>query len=455
MSIFFATLFIIGGFGIQNIDQSLTINLLNLPNGFSFDLALHSSSFLLIEILGFFWLMLAVYSSRYFLISEDLHRTAFCRKILIIVGFLSAIILSKNLITALLFYQLLALTLFLVAKNHSPQKSITSAQNFGFFALATSSMMFLSVALIFKISGQNDFILGGFFDKSQMSIGHFSLLLFFFAISIFSIAFLPVHLLFNRIYSLKPPTLILILVSFGFAVLILFFKIITSVFGIKFFADLFGQINHYNWITIVLGLNLFTSIVLALLSSNLKKILTLLFYNQLILAIMAFLTFGLGYKQMQIVMLSFVFGQILIFICVGNINLYLRNSGAKSLSGVVRKLPITSLAFVFALFGFAGLVPAIGFVEKYYLFKNIWQDEAWISAAILIINVLFCLLCAAKIIYPMMGRLKKSDDYDFQIIAKNEARRIEWNFSFIMPILAIMLMMFIFSFPQIVNLFIK
>jgi formate hydrogenlyase subunit 3/multisubunit Na+/H+ antiporter MnhD subunit len=101
------------------------------------------------------------------------------------------------------------------------------------------------------------------------------------------------------------------------------------------------------------------------------------------------------------------------------------------------------------------LVPAIGFVEKYYLFKNIWQNEAWLNCAILIANIGFCLLCSTKIIYPMLGSLPKNDDSDLQIIAKNAARRIEWNFSFILPILAIPLIMFIFSFPQIVNFFIK
>lgn len=455
ISLFFAALLIIGGISVRNLDQSLTINLFNLSNGFSFELSLHSSCAFLIEALGIFWFLLAVYSDRYFSTNQGQSRSVVGSQILIVVGFLSAIILSKNFLTALLFYQLLALTSYLVAKYHSTPKGAKSVNNFGIFLIGSSSLLFLAVALIFKISGQMDFVFGGIFNSAQMPVGHFGKILIFLAISILSIAFTPFYLFFNKLYSLKPPIIILTLVSFGFAILSLFFKIIIGIFGIKFFANLFEQINHYNSISIILGFNLLVSAVFALLSSNLKQILTLLFFNQLILAIFAFLTFGLGYKQMQIVILSFVFSQVLIFICVGNINLYLKNSGTKSLSGIFRALPLSSLAFIFALLSFVGLVPALPLFEKYYLFKNIWQSEDWIHATILIANVGTCFLCVIKIIYPMLVSTNKRNNSDFQIIAKNEARKIERNLSLTLPMLLIPLILFVFSFPPIFNFFIK
>ncbi len=429
ISALFAIIFLVAALGIRRIKNSLTLDLFELPNNFNIAFSFDSRQMFFLLVLGGFWLFTVLHSNRYFSIVKDKKKGQFNILFLAIIGFISCIILSKNLLTAALFYQFLAVIIYYTANFFTTKQTQKSVKYFGFFTVFTSSLLFLAAALTFKISGQIDFMLGGVFDETTINLWEFCLLLFFYILAIASMAFVPFHLLFGNLYYLSPPAIIATVLSFSMAILILFYKVVFYIFGIKLFINFMEQINSFNLVTIILAMNLLALPIFALLSKNLKQILTLLLFNQVIAVIMAFMIFGLSAKKMQVVIASFVFGQLLIFIAVGNINLYLKESKDKAMNGVFYKLRLTVLALIFALLNLTGIIPSAGMSEKYWLFRDIMHNNSWINGSVVVTNIILCLICSVKILYPMLEIRKEVAQ------SSEEQNQVEHDLSLISPIL--------------------
>ncbi|MES2678134.1 MAG: hypothetical protein V4612_07505 [Pseudomonadota bacterium] len=453
ISTLLAILFLIFSFKLKNLANAISFTFLKLPGNFNLAFLFDANQVLLLSTLGIFWITACLNFDRYFLNSADQKRAKFHILLLLTIGFLAAIILSKNLLTILLFYQFLCATIYFAARYFSPSRSVKAAKYFGFFILATSSLLFLAAALTFKISGNINFIQDGVFAGSKIDIWQFSLLLFFYILAIAAIAFMPFYLFFGNLYYLNPPAILLVLLAFAFSALIILFKVISYIFGAKLLAVFMPQINHYNLLTGILALNLLALALLAIASKNLKQILTWLFFNQMIAVIMAFIIFGLSQRQMQIVIVSFVLTQLLIFSAVGNINLYLRALEDKTLNGIFYKLRITILGLIFALLNLSGLIPAIGMVEKYWLFKVAFNDKSLLNALLLLTNIGLVLICIFRMVYPMLEISEKKSKNDE--IIKKIAWEIEWDLNLILPLLILPVILLMMAIPMVTEFFIK
>ena len=448
----FATLFLFTAFGLKNIKNSISLNILDLPNNFSFVLLFNDRQMLFLLLVGLMWFLVSIYSRRYFAITEDIRIKQFNILFLLVIGFLSGLVLSKNLLTALLFYQLLSLIIYLFSNNFASRASSVAIRYFGFFVLSTSSLLFLAAALIFKISGTVDFIGGGVFSGSAIDIWQFGALLFFYVLSLALIAFVPIYWFFGKLYHLSPPAIIIALLGFSLSSLILLFKVIVYIFGMKLFAFFMSQLNDHGLITIAIGFNLLALALLTIFSKNLKQMLTFLFFNQLIMVVMALLVFGVNPRKMQIMITSFTLSQMLIFFAIGNINLYLSGSQEKTINGIFHKLKITILLLIFTLLNFSGLVPAVGMIEKYWLFKEVITNRSFIGAGVVLLNILLCLVCSAKMIYPMLEISAKNSSEE-KNGTEEIAREIELDLSLILPIVVLSCIIFALAFPPVANFF--
>jgi formate hydrogenlyase subunit 3/multisubunit Na+/H+ antiporter MnhD subunit len=133
---------------------------------------------------------------------------------------------------------------------------------------------------------------------------------------------------------------------------------------------------------------------------------------------------------MQISIISFVLSQMLIFLSIGNISIYLKESAHKNLNGIFHKLRITIIGLVAALFNIAGLFPGVGMLEKYWLFRQIIKNNLTIEGIILCANLFLVVAIIIKTILPMVEiATKKGNQMDYDI-----AKDIETDFSLVMPI---------------------
>ncbi len=446
ISILLAALFIVACFSLKSLKKPILLNLLPISKNLGLVWSLGESHALFLLLIGCFWLALEVYIGQFFLKNGDQKIGQFRILFLIIITTLTSLVLSQNLLSALLCYQFLVVILCFFSAQFIPKISQKSAKNFSLFVLSSAIFLPLAAVLTFKITGNLNFVEGGVM-AGQVHLWQYSLLFCFYAISLALVAFVPVYLLFGNLYYLSPPAIIAILPSFALGILLLLFKVIFYIFGHKLFLSFANNIDYHHLLTIILTLNLLFSGLLAIFSKNLKQILIFLFFNQLIFVIIEFFNFGLSARQMQIGIISFILSQVLIFLTIGNINLYLKESRERTLNGIFYQLKITVLVLIFALLNLSGLAPSIGILEKFWLVKAVIADKSLTNGLIIMLNLALYLACVIKIVYPMIEISTQDKNPESYEIAKD----IESNLSLILPILTIVAILFVLVFPFITN----
>ena len=121
---------------------------------------------------------------------------------------------------------------------------------------------------------------------------------------------------------------------------------------------------------------------------------------------------------------------MLIFLSIGNISIYLKDSEHKNLNGIFYKLRITILGLGAALLNIVGLFPGVGMVEKYWLFRQIIGNKLAIEGIVVCINLFLVAAIIIKMMLPMIEiSAAKNQERDYQI-----AKDIETDFSLVMPI---------------------
>lgn len=445
-----AILFLGCCFILTTLTQPISLNGLSTQNGLGFAWVLNKDNLLFLLLIGWFWLALEFYANSYFFKSGNEKIRQFRILFLSIISVLTFLVISKNLLSALLCYQFLILILCFTSLQCTPAINHKSAKNFSLFLSLPSLLLPLGVVFTFKIVGNLDFVAGGIIDINKINLWQYSLLFCFSFLSLALIAVVPIYLLFKNWHHLNPPIIITIMASFAFGSLLLLFKIIFYILGHTLFIN-FGKIIDYHYlITIILTLNLLACGLLAIFSKNLKQILIFLFFNQMIFVFIEFFNFGLNAKQMQIIITTFLLSQLAIFLIIGNINLYLKASTDKTLNGVFYKLRITILMLILTLLSIVGLLPGAGMLEKYWLLKSIIANRSWISGIILLINLLLLLVCIARIIYPMIEIFSKDNNSKNYEISKKIAKNIELDLGLILPIFLTVVLIVVILFIKII-----
>lgn len=430
-----------------------SLSFFNLGVGINAGFVFDKMSTLFLLLLGGLWLLTSLYASRYFAInnaidnSENNHGYQFNVLLAALVQCSMLIMVSKNLISVVIFYQALAFVLYIFCRSFVHKSDTKSANYLAGSLFIGAIFLFLAAVASYKILGTTDFM--DVVKNYDLDSWSFAGLLTLYLLAIAVIAVLPIYWLYIDLYHLSPVLIVTIIVGgMGLNNLVILFKIINHLFVAKTFSFYVDQINQQYFLTAVLLANLFLSAGLAIFSKNLKKILTYLFFNQFIWVVSLFLIFRLNTNQMAVVLLSFVLSQALIFFCISNISLYLSQAQEKTLNGIAYKLRITVILLAFALLNIVGLVPAIGLVEKYLIIKQIIiRNHALINGLIFLVNVALNIICIVKILYPMIEISSKNNNPKSYEVAKE----IEYDLSLILPILLLFLTMVLLIYPSFIT----
>jgi formate hydrogenlyase subunit 3/multisubunit Na+/H+ antiporter MnhD subunit len=304
--------------------------------------------------------------------------------------------------------------------------------------LASSFFLFLATILTYQTAGNTEFSNIGILQ--DLSFKRYFALLVLFIFSIASIALFPIHLFFKKLYHLNAPIIIMIFViSYGLVNLLILLKIILNIFGFEYFIKYANKFNLSYVLNFIIGLNLIISAFLALAQNNLKKILIFLFFNQLIFSYFLFLILNQTIDQFIITIISFIFSQSLIFLCLGNINIYLLRAREKSLAGIFFKLKNSSFLLFFGLFSLIGIVPSIGLIEKYIIVENYLISDFNLNLLVIFTNIIFVGICLIRVIFITTQKSSIDKNYDYEL-----AKAIDRNVALIMPPFIIAILMFLF-----------
>jgi hypothetical protein len=93
--------------------------------------------------------------------------------------------------------------------------------------------------------------------------------------------------------------------------------------------------------------------------------------------------------------------------------------------------------------------------EKYWLFKVAINDKSLVNGLVLLTNISLCLICVARMIYPMLEISSKNNDTKNYEIAKKIGWEIERDLSLVLPALLLPAILLVIAVPFVTEFFIK
>lgn len=436
----------IGLYGNLKNDRSYLV-ISEAIRGISLGFAVDEIAVGFLFLLSFFWLIFIFYHHRFSQFSETKNSHDFEIFFILTVAFLNLVIISKNLLTTLFFYNCLVLLCHFFAVKFLHKNDTKFSRFFTFLLYLESIFFFLAIVATYKFTAQIEFVDGGIipqnFDQTR-----YSLLLALYLSGLFLSVLLPCYLLYRNI-NLDPLVIyILFFLAYGFSGLYIFIKLLNFVFGLQGFSLIIFKIGFgfFEWIFL---LNIGVASLLLALSKGLKSSFFYLFFQQFLFALFSIIFFATYSKaKIYIGLFSFLFSITLIFLCISNFILYLNKTENKILNGIFYSLPVTSVLFIFGIFNLIGIIPAIGVVEKFFLIKIIFQKKLLLSGIILLVNLMGLGIFLWKIFYPFHRQESQLQKNDF-------AKEIDFDSCLILTALITAIAMFLglIFFPSIINFF--
>ncbi|MFZ8758758.1 complex I subunit 5 family protein [Microbacterium sp. HMH0099] len=398
------------------------------------------------------WLVTTIYAIGY--LEGAPNRSRFFAFFSLCVTATTGIALAENLVTFLVFFELLTLVTYPLVAHRGSAAALRGARVYLGYTLVGGVMLLLGVAWLTAEVGPVEFRAGGipevvaFAQTNPVSATCIGALLlvgvgvkaalfpFHGWLPVAMVAPAPVSALLHAVAVVKAG-------AFGII------RVIDDVFGLSTASDLglLAALGVVASVTIVYGS------VRALAQDDLKKRLAYSTVSQVAyIALGAALLSPLATAGAIVHMVNQGFMKITLFFCAGLYAEELGLSKISQLAGVGRRMPLTSAAFTIGALGMIGLPPLAGFVSKWALGVGALQaGQPWVVAVLLtstILNAAYFL----PIIVAMWTRppAQKASDSNAPVLSQPvaagelsgpgaggaRARRLEAPAALLMPALA-------------------
>ena len=350
--------------GLVN-DQTYLFRLPLLPG---MDLVLHADtmSVLIVALSGVLWFVTTLYAIAY-LEDSPQPRSRFFGFFSLCVSATIGIALSGNLITFLIFYELLTLSTYPLVVHRGTPNSLRAGKIYIAYTLTGGASLLIGVAWLRSIVGPLEFVQGGILSTWPAEYHNTFRAIFFFLIAGLGVkaAIVPLHgWLPNAMVAPAPVSALLHAVAVVKAGAFGIVRVVYDVFGIEFAArlDLLAPMAAVAAATIIWGS------VRALSQDNLKKRLAFSTVSQV-----SYITLGAGILGPIATIGGVVhlvhqgLMKITLFFCAGNLVETIGVHRVSEMNGVGRRMPWTMAAFTVGALGMIGVPPIAGFVSKWYL----------------------------------------------------------------------------------------
>jgi formate hydrogenlyase subunit 3/multisubunit Na+/H+ antiporter MnhD subunit len=435
-------LFLLGVIGVSfsHGKSDAFLVLTEAAKGVALGFEVDSLSIKFLFLLSLFWLIFSFHSKRFLNLSETKNAINLKAFFVLIVAIVNLIIISKNLLTILFFYNFLIVACHFFGINFLHKKENKLSRFFTFLLYLESLFFFFAIVATYKFAGQIEFLDGGIFAKGIDSIKYFTALILYLT-GLFLSVLLP-FFLFYRDINLDLITIYAIFfLAYAFSGIYILLKILGSIFG---FEDLRLMISDFGIVAIeiIFFFAMAASSIFLILSAGIRSSFFYLVFQQTIFALFSIFLFAVfDLEHLFISVLSFSLSITLVFLCISNLVLYLKKSECKNASGVFYNLKITTSLLAFALLSFIGLAPSIGGLEKFFLLKIIIGKKMLIAGAIFMINFLTLSLFSCRIFWQFFHHNKRD------LVSENEidiAKKIDLDSGLILSALLLAVLMFLF-----------
>lgn len=322
-------------------------------------------SLMFVGLSGVLWFFTTIYAIGY--LKQGKHRSRFFGFFSLCVFSTLGIALAGNLITFLIFYELLTLATYPLIVHKGNDASLQSGKLYLRYTMIGGAVLMVGVVWLKSIAGALDFstpgILAGMADLNPWVLTVIAAFLLI-GLGVKSALF-PLHGWLPRAMAAPAPVssllhAVAVVKAGAFGII----RVIYDVYGLEL-ADSLGILQ------VLVILACFTIIygsLRAMFQNDIKKRLAYSTVSQV-----SYITLGiaLGSPIAAIGAIAHLVHQgimkITMFFCAGNLAESLHIYKVSDLNGTAKKMPITMTAFTLAILGMIGIPPLAGFVSKWYL----------------------------------------------------------------------------------------
>lgn len=333
---------------------------------------------------------------------------------LIVMGVLSGIYMSANLITLYLFYELMTLTSLPLVLHSLTPEAISAGKKYLFYSVGGAFLSLISIFYIYTKCNVSDFVAGGFLGEVPAGDKNMLLVFIFLAIVGFGCkaGLFPLQDWLPTAHPVAPSpasaVLSGVITKSGVFVIIrlIFFSI-----GADFIRGTWVQ---YAW----MGLALLTVFLGSMMAYNEKVMKKRFAYSTV--SQVSYVLFGLSLLSatgMKGALLHVIFHSVIkdgLFLVAGAIIVYTGIKNVDGLKGIAKRMPTVIWCFTFFALALVGIPPASGFVSKWFLCLGALEGEIgvfrFLGPAVLLISAL---LTAGYLLPITIGGFFPGNDFDY------------------------------------------
>lgn len=335
------------------------------------------------------WLVTTVYAIGY--LEGSPNRSRFFGFFSLCVTATVGVALAGNLITFLLFYELLTLATYPLIVHRGTDTARRAGQTYLRYTIFGGALILLGTVWLYQLTGTLEFTPRGFL--THIDPQHYPALKIIFALLIAGLgvkaALFPLHgWLPQAMVAPAPVSALLHAVAVVKAGAFGIVRVVYDVFGVEFSADL-GVTTPLAWIaafTIIYGS------LRALFQDDLKRRLAFSTISQV-----SYIALGVAIAGPIATIGGVVhlvhqgLMKITLFFCAGNLAETLGIHKVSEMNGVGRRMPWTMAAFTIGALGMIGAPPVAGFISKWYLGVGALEaGQDWVLLVLMGSSLLNC-----------------------------------------------------------------
>jgi len=360
----------------------------SLAPGLEFVLHADTLSVLFVTLSSILWLVTTIYAVGY--LEGAPHRSRFFGFFSLCVTATIGIALAGNLLTFVVFYELLTLATYPLVAHRGTSDSISGAATYLKYTIVGGAILLLGVIWLQTLTGPFDFVQGGILDSLPSEL-HPQLKWIFVLLIVglgVKAALVPFHgWLPKAMIAPAPVSALLHAVAVVKAGAFGIIRIVYDVYGVEFAY----QLGLLTFLGIAAGFTIIYGSIRALSQDSLKKRLAYSTISQVsYIALGASILGPIATIGGVVHLVHQGIMKITLFLAAGNYAETLGVHKVSEMNGVGKRMPGTTLAFTIAALGMIGLPPIAGFVSKWYLGLGAFEADVaeWVLPVLIISSIL-------------------------------------------------------------------
>lgn len=374
------------------------ISLVQLSPGIELALRADPAGILFALSASLLWILTSFYSIGYMRGGNERKQTRFFAMLAVCLSATIGIALSANLLTFVLFYEILSIATYPLVIHAGSEKAYRIGRQYLVYAITAGMALVAGIALVHQMAGTLSFEAGGFLDAGMGRGALVTVFLLFFLGFGVKGGVMPLHSwLPNAMIAPTPVSALLHAVAVVKAGVFGFVRLVGFVFGPELLQDL----GLATILAGVAGVTILLASLIAMTKDDLKARLAYSTVGHLSYIVLAVaLPTAAAFHGGSLHIVTHAAMKITLFFCAGAIYVHLGLKKVSQLDGIGRSMPLTMGAFAIGALGLAGVPGTAGFISKWFIAQGSVEAGQPIFLGVLLLSGLL----NAGYLFPIVTR---------------------------------------------------